>query len=222
MKNKKISQTKATKFQPITGKSVIKIVFAGPPSSGKTTILSDLKNMISEDGLNDIYFLNESATEVIKNFPDLKKEDELLFQELIYFLQVQKERIIEDNKTHGVIITDRGTADSYIYLSESQVDMWKNDDKTPPLESLSDLLQNYDAVIYFEPYLFEKETIANGTVRLENNEDEIEELKNKSKTIWAQHDKFITVKPTKTVEEKIFIVADILNEILGGDIFIKR
>ena len=108
--------------------NIIKIVLTGGPCSGKSEFVKLASDELKKRNI-PVFVVNETATELLKGnlvFDD----DPVAFQKAVCFLQLQKEKAIENytldylrkkNLTNAVIIYDRSAWDGRAYLDD---DVW--------------------------------------------------------------------------------------------------
>lgn len=187
-----------------------KIVIAGGPCSGKTSVIKELKKRINPKYSSKVKFIDEVANAVLIESP-LASENRIEFQKTIFARQKEEEEKIDVNIE--VIISDRGKADAYVYLSDEEVK------SIGDLANLNQVLSEYNAVIYLEKrdntYLKKDDD----TIRVENNSEEAEIVTTRTKEVWMQHNNVICIEPFNSIEEKAEYVAKQINKICQIDIF---
>ena len=124
-----------------------KIALVGPPGSGKTSVLTELKTMVNPQSDILIDFLPELATIFLYNLPEeLKRADHVVLRQLRLFrMQVfLEEKITAIRRAEGrssILITDRGIADAAVYLTCTQIDFAFTEKECDKMYS------NYDRVL---------------------------------------------------------------------------
>lgn len=187
-----------------------KIVIAGGISSGKTSVIKELKKCLNSEHSRKIKFVDEVANSVLMD-ASFSYKNKIEFQKTILSRQKEEEENVDADVE--VIISDRGIADAYVYLSDDEIKMMEG------LDDLNQVLSEYDVVIYLEKsdnsYL-EKD---GDTIRVENTAEEVERITERTKEVWSQHHNVIYVEPFDSVEEKGVYVAKLINNICKLKIF---
>lgn len=188
----------------------IKIVLAGGPCSGKTSVIKGLKKCINPKYVQNVKFIDEVASSVLSE-SRFSNENRLTFQETIFSRQSMEEEELDSNIKF--VITDRGKADAYVYLSDDEIK------SVDGLGDLNQVLSEYDAVIFFEKsdnsYLKKDDD----TIRVENNAEETENVTARTKKVWMQHNNVIVIQPFPSVDEKAEYVAMQINKICKNNVF---
>ncbi len=188
----------------------IKIVLAGGPCSGKTSVIKGLKKCINPKYVQNVKFIDEVASSVLSE-SRFSNENRLTFQETIFSRQSMEEEELDSNIKF--VITDRGKADAYVYLSDDEIK------SVDGLGDLNQVLSEYDAVIFFEKsdnaYLKRDDD----TIRVENSAEETENVSTRTKEVWMQHNNVIVIQPFPSVDEKAEYVAMQINKICKNNIF---
>ena len=174
-------------------KKVRKIILTGGPCSGKTTLLSAIKNHFSKQFL--VFTLPEIATLSIMSGLDINNsnytnEDSIIMtQERIQFqidLENYFEKVSKVQKKDVLIICDRGTLDSFAYTNKNvkkEVIKKKNWDFNFLCNNRYDLVVHLvTAAIGAEKYY----TLANNKARSEGI-DEARRLDNLIAKEWMDH-----------------------------------
>lgn len=197
-----------------------KIVLTGGPCAGKTRIIGDLANYLSENGYY-VITLAETATQLIKSnmLPCMDEKHVLIFQDIILKMQLMKEEmagryakeILPDEDV--VILCDRAIMDNRAYLeTEEDFQYLLNVNNLDEEE----IINSYDFVIdLISTATAKKEIYQLDGVRSESIDDAML-LDKKTTLAWINHPKMIVVKPTDKVEEKSVIVVDEVNSYLKG------
>ena len=197
-----------------------RIAFVGAPSSGKSSVLAMLgKNILNADYAADI--IPEAATELLsqKENAELREKNGAEFQKKVAAIQLSSEetllqKAVENGKTKYIQLTDRALPDMFVYLSKRQISSI-----CEPAPKLSELLQRYDAVLFFDLYRNGEEIKAGNELRMEKNAEQLEELHRISLSVYSQHSHFVRIPCFDTVEEKAEYVRDALNSIVGEAVF---
>lgn len=207
---------------------ISKIVLTGGPCAGKTTALSRVEQNLTEQGYK-VFVVSESATELIKGgirpFGD-DAIDMIEFQDLILKYQLSKEKIYEqaieklseDKKC--VIIYDRGIIDNKAYIGQTNFDMVL---KRQGLSELG-LMDNYDMIIHLVTSADGKEqfyTLENNQARSESASEAVT-LDRKTMAAWAGHSNLKIIDNKTDFDEKINLVIDEINNLLGNPITIRK
>lgn len=196
---------------------MLKIVLTGGPSSGKTTVLNKIQEEYKELGYY-VIVVPETATELINSgirpFGD-NAISLVEFQKCVLETQLRKESVAEYaakmiNEEKTIIVFDRGTVDGYGYVNEYE---WKGVLINSNVNH-SELLNNYDAIIYLESNeaYFTKE---NNTARYES--DAKEALLKAKRTLkgYMEHDNLTIIKSRDKMEEKINEVISCINSFIS-------
>lgn len=193
--------------------TVKKIVFVGAPASGKTSVLNILSNALCDNYRGQAVFVHEAAREIIDSTPPavLSEMTGLVFQYEVYKLQIEKEREAEA-QGYNFIFCDRGIADAFIYLSESEAKAFLCD------TSEKDVASMYSTAVLLKGS--QKNFALDNTKRKESNYSEIEVLEEKTFKFWEKHhNNLITVHQAETIHKKAYNVAAALNLELNANIF---
>ncbi len=199
-----------------------RIVLTGGPGSGKTTVLNNIVNVFSNQGVK-VIVVPETATEIITAGIKCFGEDPIDlvdFQELILRLQLAKEevydRAIEMYKSTYpdkdiLVIYDRGAIDNKAYMNDEQFIEVLN--RLNNVKSYSDLLNKYDLVI---DLVGAKEfyTLENNAARSENVDDALN-LGVTTLKSWIGHPKIKIVLPKEEMQDKIDETVNYVNEVLN-------
>lgn len=198
-----------------------RIVLTGGPGSGKTSVLTNMVKVFSNQGIK-VIVVPETATEIInagiKCFGD-DAIDLVDFQELIMRLQLNKEDVynkaIEMYKNKYpdkdiLIIYDRGAIDNKAYMNDDEFLEVLN--RLNNVQSYSDLLNRYDLVI---DLVGAKEfyTTLNNKARSEDVDTALNLGKSTLKS-WIGHKKIKIVMPKEKIDDKVNEVINYVNEIL--------
>lgn len=185
----------------------IKIVFAGGPISGKTSTLRLLQKRLAPTAVT-VDFLSEAATELLSGTGTDPHNDG--FQQDVFELQTS----LEEHSHASVMISDRGVADAFVYHCAERAEEICH-------ASLTECLERYDAILFFEPYENAGSVGEGNAVRYERKE-ELAELNQRTRRIWQQHERFYEIPVFATVEEKTDCVAELLNRIIGEPVFLEN
>lgn len=199
-----------------------KIALVGPPGSGKTSVLTELKTMVNPQSDILIDFLPELATIFLYNLPEeLKRADHVVLRQLRLFrMQVfLEEKVTAIRRAEGrrsVLITDRGIADGAVYLTRTQLEF------AFTKEECEKMYSNYDRVLLFEgsPQSRIADILSSSSVRQEENYAKIVELERKTKEVWGKYGDRLDIIPQQdTVHAKAQYVAEKINQYIGSDVF---
>ena len=191
------------------------IALAGSPTSGKSSVLRALKELDQSENIK-VLFLDEMATVFLHNRPEEVSalDSQLLRQHYILRGQIYSEELLLNNAVDPVkptlIITDRGSVDAMVYLEDDEFLKLKVDPET--------LYSRYDHVIFLEGSR-ENFRYDPTTTRLESNYDEISARGERSYTVWSKHPSFSLITQQDTVEMKIKLVVDRINELMRINVF---
>ncbi|MDR0735119.1 MAG: ATP-binding protein [Elusimicrobiota bacterium] len=188
-----------------------KVVITGGPASGKTTILSILKD---EYG-TDIEAAMEAATLVYGGgFPRDDKSPRHTYraQRIIYFVTKELEALAEEtNPSARLIVCDRGSLDGAIYWPYGAEDFLKTMRTT-----VGEEYKKYYAVIHMSPPK-EAKFYQNTAVRTESLERalqiDVDILK-----LWAGHPRHIVIPESNDYVKKALIVRKAIKKIINGEI----
>lgn len=198
-------------------KKIVRLVFEGSPCAGKTTVIEYLKK---QKTLIPVIYVDEVATEVLKEDPDFIRKDQVGFQKEVLYRQNQKESeayhqcAYYRNEPLTVIILDRGAADLFVYLNEDTA-------KHIAGVEMTELLARYDAVFHFEPYIDIGSLRLGNDVRAEENTAEIIALHKKSFDIWGQHPCVLNIPVFETKEQKGEYVIEQIHKLIQSEVFVQ-
>lgn len=190
-----------------------KIVFVGAPASGKTSVLNILSKALCDNYRGQALFVSEAAREIIDSTPPavLSEMTSLVFQYEVYKLQIEKERKAEA-QGYNFIFCDRGIADAFIYLSESEARTFLGD------TSEKDVASMYSTAVLLKGS--QTNYISDNSKRKESSYSEIEALEEKTFKFWEKyHNNLITVHQAESVRKKAYDAAVALNLELNANIF---
>lgn len=207
--------------------NIYKIALTGGPCAGKTTVFNALKELLKKDGYY-IITIPEAATYLIKNgTPPLDDRNHALyFQDQILNFQLSRENLAmtycqQTLKTNPaffkdckgiIILCDRGIMDNRAYLNQEDYDNLLKRHNLNELE----LIYSYDIAINLislattNPELYELDGVRYETPEEAATRDSI------TSAAWLLHPHLKMIKPTKTIEEKIELVYNyIQNDMIG-------
>ena len=198
-----------------------RIVLTGGPGSGKTTVLNNIVNVFTNQGVK-VVVVSETATEVINSGIKCFGEDPIdlvNFQELIMRLQLAKEDVYDRavkmySETYPdkdiIVVYDRGAIDNRAYMNEEQFIEVLN--RLNNVKSYSDLLDKYDLVI---DLVGAKEyyTTLNNSARSEDVDSALS-LGVTTLKSWIGHPKIKIVLPKPNMDDKVFETLNYISEIL--------
>ncbi len=197
-----------------------RIVLTGGPSSGKTTILSALR----EEFGNKVCFVPEVATMLLSGgFPvpgkDLEWSEE--WQSCLQAAVLPLQRAIEDASAlvagaqgAGVIICDRGTLDGAAYTPGGIKEFCDKNKLVAEKE-----LTRYNAVIHLESLSVvcpEKYGNANNETRFEPLE-RAQQLELATKAAWQEHEHHTVIDGKRGIDGKIAQVIGIVKYVLSEE-----
>ena len=193
------------------------IVLAGGPASGKSSVLRLLKQRKTVSDIN-ILFLDEVATSFLRNCPPVVRDkyDPFLLQFYILRSQQFAENALIQNadpQKPTVLITDRGSLDAYVYLTEKER-------RAMDSENFAQFWERYDHVVYLkgcmENYLVDRET-----QRLETDIEEVRATEEKAFRVWSQCRSFHCIGQQDNIEQKVSLVIQNIHDYLGRDVFME-
>lgn len=199
----------------MTGK-IIRFVFEGCPSSGKSAAVRFLKSLSAQI---PVVFVSEVATGILEKDPDFVRRDQLAFQKEV--LDTQYAREYEASlqcQNHAdapliVEILDRGAADAFVYLNEENAVLISQ-------TTADALLSRYDIVFHFDPYIKGASIKDGNDLRAESNTEELLDLHRKSLAVWGRHTHVETVPVFDSKEKKGVYVASRINVLAGMTVFV--
>lgn len=197
-------------------KTTRRVVLAGPPGCGKSTILRMLKNQHPHQSIA-VGFIDEAATALMEDVPFLKSSvSALMFQGIVNATISRSDKLLcetlqgIENKDEIVIISDRCLVDTFIY---SGGDLGK-------------------VGCYFSPPKYDVFIIMDGLYcgtagnkhRLEATIEEYDEIAKKTVDVYCHYAMehqipVIRIPTTKTIDEKGRLVAEALNSFLQKEVF---
>ena len=199
----------------------IKLVLAGGPGVGKTTVIEKLKQkLVDNDSINTI-IIDEVASILLKDRSEYIKphlpDDRITFQFIVYrvqrYIEETLERSIKNNKP-CLLIFDRGLPDIYAYINDPQ--------DVKEKVGITDIheLKEYDYVLILEG--------KHGETPSHSLEDRIEDLdgaqllRERTNKVWSYlyPDKAKVIPYFDDPNEKSDYVASVINEIVGTTVFV--
>jgi len=188
-----------------------KIVITGGPASGKTTVLSILK----EEYGTDIELAIEAATLVYGGgFPRNDKSPRHTYhaQRIIYYTTKELEALAQEaNPSAKLVLCDRGSLDGAIYWPYGVDDFLKEMGTT-----VEDEYKKYYAVIHMSPPR-EAKFYQNTAVRTESLERALELDENVLK-LWAAHPRHVVIPEYNDYVKKALMVRTVIRKIINGEI----
>ena len=199
----------------------IRIVLTGGPCAGKSTVLKRIVQKYTEKGYK-VYTLPESATLFIQGGADfLTKDAHLSFvtetAKLQFQLQMEDSmiRIAEACGQKSMIICDRGSMDTFAYISEEVKQAILKDVGRTDVE-LRD--QRYDAVLHICTAAKGAEqfyTLANNTCRSESIEL-ARQVDDQLMGAWVGHPQLHVINAEVDFEVKIKNVLTVMDQVLDA------
>lgn len=188
------------------------VSMSGGPRCGKSTTIRELKKCVNPKYVNSVAFIDESATHILQQFPDLH-ENKGRFQELIYLRQVSaEEKLIGEG--YKYVVTDRSVIDAYAYLPLSLL-------IRPKWLFRMLHFRCYDHILYFKDLPKDVKTDGkDSTLRIEKDEKETEMISARTAKLFKRFNNVTYIEPAERLEEKVNAVKKILNEKFGAEIFI--
>lgn len=201
---------------------IFKIVLTGGPCSGKTKILSSLKEYFSKIQNCKLITIPETATELISNgISPFKTQNIFDFQDIIFERQLTKEKTSEKalssscDEDMAIIIYDRALLDNKAYLPSS-------DDFNKIIYKY-----NYSEISILDKYdlVLDLVTVAGNDFGTYDNisnpfrfEDEAGAIDIDLKTTnsWLGHRNIKMIYPTDKIENKIEIVLSYIEELISS------
>lgn len=219
-------EIKCVLFYEYKGKRIWWIVYTGGPCSGKTTSLSKVKRVLTNEGYK-VFMIDEAATRTINSGLSSQELGNYAFQEAIAEMQLSTEAIIEkaikryvelpNSKDNIVVIADRGLIDGKAYMD--------TDEAFTRLLGSFGLTENeakarYSGVIHLvtaadgaEEYY----TLENNSARSESPE-EARAIDKKTFASWSGHKHISIIDNSTNFEKKIDRVLQETHRLLGAPI----
>lgn len=195
-------------------KDISRIVIAGPPCSGKSSVISLLKNEMP-----NVYFVPETASIVIHQL-GIKPSSDRIANRRFQFAVYQTQKIFEmlsiqfaRLENRKAIAVDRGTLDNAAYF-EGGLEEFLSFFKT----SVKQEYARYNAAIYLGPppkHIFERDRLKN-PARYEKSYEEIIQRHNRLFGLWNKHPAFFYIGPNISWEEKVEEARFVLKRILSA------
>lgn len=196
---------------------LIRIVFAGSPGTGKTSVLEVLKSRVnpSEETRVHVGFVDEAATELLRNIHAEAEchplNNPVLFQRLVIDCQhAMEQAAIDRNFPCNILICDRGLADAFAYVGEQDAQDLLG-------KSIDESLNEYDAVLFFKP--FQSEKVREGNEYRYENGERMTKLAEKTFEVWGKHPNFYKVPAFSSINQKAEYVSALLNYIVETKLF---
>eukprot|EP00929_Paragymnodinium_shiwhaense_P089987 TRINITY_DN5021_c0_g1_i1.p1 TRINITY_DN5021_c0_g1~~TRINITY_DN5021_c0_g1_i1.p1 ORF type:complete len:493 (+),score=123.44 TRINITY_DN5021_c0_g1_i1:67-1545(+) len=145
----KARRSNASDLRPFT------VVLTGGPCSGKSSVLAVLKRRLSVRGFQ-VLTVPENATHLLANSDGFQPEwagtqSQVDMQRIFLDFQLDQERAFREfaalNSKPAVLLLDRSTLDSKVFLSDEQFEKVL-DHHTKPKLAEDELLKRYDLVIH--------------------------------------------------------------------------
>lgn len=196
--------------------SLIRIVFAGPPRSGKTTIIEALKTRLNQNTIDkwNIVFIEEAATAILQKTDLDPRKDPIGFQEAVSRYQIMEESCcISDTKNHNLSISDRGTADAFVYVEN------KKDAESILHQTLQEAVDRYNFVLFFSPF-YGSQGVQDGNIYRYETENELIQLEQKTYDVWSKSKNLYIIPVFASVYQKVDYVVALLNKLLEKEVFI--
>lgn len=206
---------------------VKKIVLTGGPCAGKTTALANIEQYLKELGYK-VFIVSETATELINS--GLSPIDKngvgiVKFQEYVLKCQLKKEQLYEEIAANFpcssiVIICDRGILDGKAFIRNDEFDkILKQVSKelNTKLNS-SDIINRYDLVMHLTSAARGNSkyyTLENNSARSETVDEAIS-LDKKTVEAWSVHNNLQIIDSYEDFEEKIKVIINVINNMLGN------
>ena len=199
---------------------IYKIVLTGGPRSGKTSVLKKLIEHYKNNKNVTLITVPETATLLKDNGINPETMGSIYdFQNLLFRMQYMKEceaeRVaVQAAKNNDVIIVyDRGLFDNKAYL-ETTAEFESILKENSVFNEEIELLDRYDLIINLKTTAgteFGYECDSN-KIRDEKEEDAVT-LDIRTTEAWLGHKNIKIVQPTETIEEKMEIVYDLINNL---------
>ncbi|MFT6987982.1 MAG: putative ATPase [Psychromonas sp.] len=184
-----------------------RIVVTGGPGGGKTTAL-DLFRRELKDKISSV---PEAATMIFSSGIERSLDNKVICAQQIAIFNLQRNLEDVQRKMHpdSLIICDRGCLDGLAYWPGSEEEFFKIMNS-----SLSEELERYDAVIFFETAAKSGQEIkSNNPIRNESEQTAII-LDQRLQKIWSQHPNFNLVASSESFIKKVmFGISTIQNVI---------
>jgi predicted ATPase len=170
---------------------MIKLVFTGGPSAGKTSFIQALKVKLLDN--ESVFFAPEIATMLLgQGFPRFSSDENIIYQQrAILKTQMEMETLLEKEQKYSVCFFDRGLPDALAYVKDPKA----------ICEDYSSLYKNYDHVFHLEvaPYL--GYTKSNNKSRTEDHNEALE-LEARLKDLWSKHKNYHFIYSKETFSKK--------------------
>ncbi len=208
--------------------SILKVVFTGGPSGGKTKALSRTRDYLISKGYN-VVVAEEAATKVINSgirpFGD-NAVPVIDFQRCVLRLQLELEsRALEEAKNSDkdtIILYDRGIIDGKSYLLEDEFKLLLVE--TNLCEE--DVLKSYDLVMHLKTvaaFKSERFSSKSNPARFEENYQQAIMQDLKTLAVWENHNNFKVIESKETFDEKLAEIISYINyELSKNNSFQKK
>lgn len=172
-----------------------KIVVTGGPGAGKTAVLEIIRRNFCEH----VSILPEAASIIFGG--GFWRRDTVVAkkaaQRVIFCVQKELERIVEDERQSAIALCDRGTLDSLAYWPDSEESFWKEMDTTKEKE-----LARYAAVIHLRTPSLGSGYNHQNPVRIESAK-QAAEVDQKIVRAWEGHPKRYFIESQHEFLEKV-------------------
>lgn len=215
---------------------MLRICFTGGPAGGKTSCLHFAKQYFENQNLK-FFNIPEVPTTLFQTGIDLPHDDVMYreFQKNLFKIQIlMEDTVYSAMPPKAVCVCDRGMLDFkgnllFSFLDDQILAYTKPHDWTNILEeigmSTDDLLNRYDAVVYFEtcalrdPGLY---VLNDARLKATPTPQDAIEQDYRTKMAWAQHPNFFTLAATFDFHDKVRTLTSILDSIQNRPTLFER
>jgi len=199
----------------------LKYALVGAPTSGKTSVMLELKQMVNPDSHMSVIFIDELASIFLDIPHELKEEDNKILRQLrIFHMQLYIEELITNayqaENRDLLLLTDRGIADLAVFLNQNEIQKYFT------VEERNKVYTNYDRIFYFDIASKERilETISSNPVRLESSCNDILEMDSLTSKAWSKYECMDVIPQQPTVKAKAILTAKLINKYAGCEAFV--
>lgn len=188
----------------ITNHPFKKIVLTGGPGAGKTAVLEIVKKSFCQH----IAVLPESASIVFGGgFWRLESVSaQKSSQRAIYQIQLELERLAEEENRFALALCDRGTLDGLAYWPDTEELYWRELNTTKEIE-----LARYEAIIHLRTPSLEKGYNFQNPVRVESA-SLAAEIDKRIEKAWEGHPRRFFIESQNNFTDKVFKTIDLIKK----------